>query len=215
MNKGPKRQCFFQQRLSIFPSTQGKTPKFSDFFPSYKDTDIFITGSSSKLLSSELSTFFTGRYVDLKVNTLNFAETLDFKKALGQPIADTPTEFSFYLQRGGFPSLYVSTQTERQDDSEVSDIYNSILYKDFVERKNIRNTSILSRVAKFVMDNIGSPISAKSISDYLKKRKDRPQPRHRLQISRLARRSHDYRASQTLRSPRQRTSQNSRKMLSI
>lgn len=135
------------------------------------DTDIFITGSNSKLLSSELSTFFTGRYVDLKINTLNFAETLDFKKALDQPIADTTTEFSSYLQRGGFPSLYVSIQTERQDDAEVSDIYNSILYKDLVERKNIRNTDLLSRVTRFVMDNIGSPISAKSISDYLKNEK--------------------------------------------
>ena len=136
-----------------------------------KDTDIFITGSNSKLLSSELSTFFTGRYVDLRVHTLNFAETLDFKRALGQPIKSIPEEFSSYLAKGGFPSLYVSIQTEYQDDSEITDIYNSILYKDLVERKNIRNTELLSRVTRFVMDSIGSPISAKSISDYLKNEK--------------------------------------------
>ena len=136
-----------------------------------KDTDIFITGSNSKLLSSELSTFFTGRYVDLRVHTLNFAETLDFKRALGQPIKSIPEEFSSYLAKGGFPSLYVSIQTEHQDDSEITDIYNSILYKDLVERKNIRNTELLSRVTRFVMDSIGSPISAKSICDYLKNEK--------------------------------------------
>lgn len=133
-----------------------------------KETDIYITGSNSKLLSTELSTFLTGRYVDLKVHTLNFAETLDFKRALAQPINDLSEEFLSYLKRGGFPSLYVSFQTERQDDSEVSDIYNSIIYKDLVERKNIRNVELLTRVTRFVMDNIGSPISAKSISDYLK-----------------------------------------------
>ena len=136
-----------------------------------KNTDIFITGSNSKLLSSELSTFFTGRYVDLKIHTLNFSETLDFKRALNQPIKSIPEEFSSYLTKGGFPSLYVSIQTEHQDDSEITDIYNSILYKDLVERKNIRNTELLSRVTRFVMDSIGSPISAKSISDYLKNEK--------------------------------------------
>ena len=135
---------------------------------SEKDTDIFITGSNSKLLSSELSTFFTGRYVDFKVFTLNFGETLEFKRALGKPTDDIATEFEAYLHRGGFPSLYVSEQTERQDDAEVTDIYNSILYKDLVERKKLRNTELLTRVTKFVLDNIGSTMSAKSISDYLK-----------------------------------------------
>lgn len=133
-----------------------------------KNTDIFITGSNSKLLSSELSTFFTGRYVDFRISTLCFAETLEFKKALGKDVSNIEAEFSTYLQRGGFPSLYVSEQTERQDDAEITDIYNSILYKDLVERKNIRNTELLSRITRFVLDNIGNPLSAKSISDYLK-----------------------------------------------
>ena len=135
------------------------------------DTDIFITGSNSKLLSSELSTFFTGRYVDFRIFTLNFAETLEFKKALGKEVGDVGEEFEEYRSRGGFPSLYVSEQTETQDDAEVTDIYNSILYRDLVERNNIRNTELLSRMTRFVLDNIGSPLSAKSISDYLKNEK--------------------------------------------
>ncbi len=133
-----------------------------------KGTDIFITGSNSKLLSSELSTFFTGRYVDFRIYTLNFAEVLEFKKALNKEIGEIGAEFQSYMARGGFPSLYVSEQTEAQDDAEVTDIYNSILYRDLVERKNIRNTELLSRVTRFLLDNIGSPVSAKSISDYLK-----------------------------------------------
>lgn len=133
-----------------------------------KDTDIFITGSNSKLLSSELSTFFTGRYIDFRISTLNFEETLEFDKVLGRDMTDIDERFKRYLHRGGFPSLYVSEQTEKQDDAEVVDIYNSILYKDLVERKGIRNTELLSRVTRFVLDNIGNPLSANSIAKYLK-----------------------------------------------
>ncbi|MBQ9180870.1 ATP-binding protein [Candidatus Saccharibacteria bacterium] len=136
-----------------------------------KNTDIFITGSNSKLLSTELSTFFTVRYVDFKVFTLNFKETLEFKRALGNEIQDIGLVFEEYLARGGFPSLYVARQSERQDDAEVTDIYNSILFHDLVERKGLRNTELLARVTRFVLDNIGSPVSAKSISDYLKNEK--------------------------------------------
>lgn len=134
-----------------------------------KDTDIFITGSNSKLLSSELSTFFTGRYVDIRISTLNFAEFLEFKKARGKAISDDlNAEFREYLRRGGFPSINITDQTETQDDEEVSDIYTSIVYRDLVERKNIRNTELFTRVLRFVMDNIGNTFSAKSVSDYLK-----------------------------------------------
>ena len=137
-----------------------------------KGTDIFITGSNSKMLSSELSTFFTGRYVDFKVFTLNFEEYMDFKKARGLKVSDDlAVEFDEYFWRGGFPSISVSDQTQSQDDEEVDDIFKSIIYRDLVERKNIRNTGLLNRVVKFVMDNIGSVFSAKSISDYLKNEK--------------------------------------------
>lgn len=132
------------------------------------DTDVFITGSNSKLLSSELSTFFTGRYVGFRVHTLNFEETREFRRALFSATGDVESDFAEYLARGGFPSLYLAEQTEAQDDAEVTDIYNSIMYRDLVERKNVRNTELLRRITQFVFDNIGSPVSAKSISDYLK-----------------------------------------------
>ena len=133
-----------------------------------KNTDIFITGSNSKLLSSELSTFFTGRYVDFRIFTLNFDEAIEFDRAMGRDVGDIDAEFVRYRTRGGVPSLYVAEQTERQDDAEVTDIYNSIIYKDLVERKGLRNTELLTRVIRFVFDNVGSLMSAKSISDYLK-----------------------------------------------
>ena len=136
-----------------------------------KNVDIYLTGSNSKLLSSELSTFFTGRYVDIYVSTLNFKEYLDFRKASGADISNTGAVFSEYLKRGGFPSIAISDQTQSQDDEEVSDIYSSIIYRDLVERKSIRNPELLSRVVRFIMDNVGSTFSAKSISDYLKNEK--------------------------------------------
>ena len=133
-----------------------------------KDVDIYLTGSNSKLLSTELSTFFTGRYVDIYVSTLNFQEYLEFKKAQGKELQDNLTEFKEYLNRGGFPSIAISDQTQSQDDEEVSDIYASIIYRDLVERKGIRNSELFGRVVRFIMDNIGNTFSAKSISDYLK-----------------------------------------------
>lgn len=135
------------------------------------NVDIFITGSNSKMLSTELSTFFTGRYVDIRVSTLNFAEVLEFKKARGVALGSTKDEFMEYLKRGGFPSIHLANQTEAQDDEEVSDIFTSIIYHDLVERKGIRNTELLNRVVRFILDSLGSPVSANSISNYLKNEK--------------------------------------------
>lgn len=133
-----------------------------------KDVDIYITGSNSKLLSSELSTLLTGRFVNIRVLPLNFSEFLDFKKARGKEIGDTLTEFEDYMARGGFPLVHITDYTLEQGDKVVSDIYNSILFHDLVERKGIRNTELLSRVVKYIFDNIGNSFSAKSIVDFLK-----------------------------------------------
>lgn len=133
--------------------------------------DIFITGSNSKLLSSELSTFFTGRYVDIRVSTLNFQEFIDFKRSRDDAPSTIREDFDEYLRRGGFPSINVVSQTESQDNEEVSDILSSIIFRDIVERKGLRNTELLSRVLRFVFDNVGNTFSAKSISDYLKNEK--------------------------------------------
>lgn len=133
-----------------------------------KGTDIYITGSNSKLLSSELSTFLTGRFINIFVSTLNFSEFIDFKKARGEDVSDIDAVFPEYLDRGGFPVLHLSPQSLSQCDQTIRDIYSSIIFHDIVERHNIRNTELLSRIVKFIFDNIGSIFSVNSISDYLK-----------------------------------------------
>ena len=133
-----------------------------------KDVDIYITGSNSKLLSSELSTLLTGRYVKMQVSTLNFKEFLDFKKARDVEIKSTAEEFEDFIVRGGFPLVHIADYTFEQSDAIVADIYNSIVFRDLIERKGIRNTELLSRVIKYIFDNIGNKFSVKSIVDYLK-----------------------------------------------
>lgn len=130
--------------------------------------DIYVTGSNSKLLSGELSTYLTGRYIEIRVDTLTFAEYLDFKRERGTEMQLLATEFNNYLQMGGFPVLHLADYQLEQVDSLMSDIYASIVYRDLVTRKNIRNTDLLDRLIRYVFDNIGNLFSAKSVSDYLK-----------------------------------------------
>lgn len=130
--------------------------------------DIYVTGSNSKLLSSELSTYLTGRFVDIRVNTLTFREYLDFKGGM-KPEEKLSEVFQEYLDRGGFPILHAGkTYTLDECDSIVSDIYASVIFRDLVERKEIRNTELLSRVVSYAFDNIGNIFSAKAVTDYLK-----------------------------------------------
>ena len=133
-----------------------------------KDVDIYLTGSNSKLLSSELSTLLTGRYINIRVLPLNFSEYLAFERAKEQTVSDLDAGFATYMQRGGFPLVHIADYTLEQSDGIVKDIYNSILFQDLVERKGIRNTELLSRVIKYIFDNIGNNFSGKSIIDYLK-----------------------------------------------
>ena len=136
-----------------------------------KQTDIYISGSNSKLLSSELSTYLTGRYVNTRVHTLNFAEFLDFAHARGVDYRDTATAFDDFLHRGGFPVVNTTELTFDECDQIVSDIYASIVLRDVIERKSIRNVELFSRVVKYVFDNIGNTFSANSVTNFLKNEK--------------------------------------------
>ena len=125
--------------------------------------DIYITGSNSKLLSSELSTYIAGRYVEFQIKPLSFAEFLEFN---GMP----PVEegFKSYLRRGGFPAVSVYPYSEAEVQMIVRDVYNSAILRDVVQRNNIRNVELLDRVTKFIFDNTGNLFSAKKIADYFK-----------------------------------------------
>ena len=133
------------------------------------DIDIYITGSNSHLLSSELSTYLSGRYIQLTIYTLSFNEYLQFKNEYSQKtISNKYKEFEKYLRFGGFPSVHTNEFSLEQTYKIVFDIYSSVILRDVVQRFKIRDIELLERVIKYVFDNIGNKFSAKNISDYFK-----------------------------------------------
>jgi len=131
------------------------------------NADIYITGSNSRMMSSELETYLTGRYVLFRIFTLSFSEYLTFKKGHCQ-LDSIDKEFINYVRQGGFPAVHVQEFSDDAIYTIVRDIYNSTIYSDIVRRSQIRKVDQLERVVRFVFDNVGSTFSAKSISDYLK-----------------------------------------------
>ncbi|MDR1631691.1 MAG: ATP-binding protein [Dysgonamonadaceae bacterium] len=130
------------------------------------DTDIYLTGSNSHLLSSELATFLTGRYVEIPVYTLSFSEFLEFRKTyLPQ---NQENNFNSYLRYGGFPVIHTANYTLETAYRIVFDIYSSVILRDTIQRNSIRNIELLERIVKYVFDNIGNSFSGKNIADYFK-----------------------------------------------
>lgn len=131
------------------------------------DVDIYVAGSNSRMMSSEISTYLTGRYISFKVFTLSFAEYLSFKAAYDMP-DDPKKELALYIRSGGFPAVHLQKYSQEDVYTIVRDIYNSVIFSDIVKRNRIRKIDQLERVVKYVFQNIGNTFSAKSISDYLK-----------------------------------------------
>ena len=130
--------------------------------------DIYITGSNSSLLSSELSTQISGRYVPVNVYTLTFKEFLKFR---GNKISDYRDEFSNYLKFGGFPLIHSFNFDEEITYQYINSLYNTIILKDVVSRYNIRNVRLFQDIVKFIFSNLGYIFSSNSISKYLKNQK--------------------------------------------
>jgi hypothetical protein len=133
------------------------------------DVDIYLTGSNSHLLSSELSTYIAGRYVEIPIFTLSFEEYLQFQ-ATYLPEADTDRKNAFarYLRRGGFPAVHTFDNTEETVYQIVRDVYSSAILRDTIIRRNIRDAELLERVIRYAFDNIGNTFSGKGIADYFK-----------------------------------------------
>lgn len=131
------------------------------------DVDIYITGSNSNLLSSELSTLLTGRYVAFRLYPLSYKEMITFQTALGNQL-DASKLLWHFIRRGGFPAVHIADYEESTCYRIINDIYDSIVLRDVVQRYNIRNVELLNRIVKYIIDNIGNTFSAKSISDYFK-----------------------------------------------
>ena len=131
--------------------------------------DIYITGSNSKLLSSELATYIAGRYIEISIYPLSFKEHLLFKKEVGkEDILPLEKELEHYIRLGGFPVVHTSKYSPDDAYKIIYDIYSSIVLRDIIQRNNIRNIELLDRIVKFVFDNIGNTFSAKKIADYFK-----------------------------------------------
>lgn len=131
------------------------------------DVDIYITGSNSRMMSSEISTYLTGRYITFHIYTLSFEEYLTFKKSY-TTLKDLKQEFSNYVRLGGFPATHLQDYSQDEIYTIVKDIYNSTIFSDIVRRNQIKKIDQLERVVKYTFNNIGNTFSAKSISNYLK-----------------------------------------------
>lgn len=133
------------------------------------NADIYITGSNSRLLSSELATYLTGRYVEIHLYPLSFSEYLQFKTArTGITELNVKTEFETFLRMGGFPVLHIAEYAMESAYRIVFDIYSSAILRDTIQRNKIRDVELLERVVKFVIDNVGNKFSAKNVADYFK-----------------------------------------------
>ena len=129
------------------------------------DTDIYVTGSNSKLMSSEISTYLTGRYVSIPVYTLSFAEFLDFRQDNRRSVKELLNE---YIRMGGFPIVALGNFDERSAYQIVEGIYTSVVTNDITRRHNITNYDLFNRVVKYVVENVGKTFSANAIVKFLK-----------------------------------------------
>ena len=127
------------------------------------NNDIYITGSNSKMLSSELANELGGRYVEFKIYSLSYMEFLQFHK-----LDNDDESLEKYIHYGGLPYLINIPMEEQIVMEYVKSVYSTIVLRDVIQRKNIRNTIFLEQLIRFLADNTGSLFSSKSISDFLK-----------------------------------------------
>ncbi len=129
------------------------------------NVDIYITGSNAYLLSSELSTLLSGRYVEIKMQPLSFKEYLNFLESGKE--TNLPEKFNQYLQYGGLPTIVELLDHPDTIGPFLEGIYNTVLMKDVIGRNGVRDAALLESILKFIAANIGSIVSTKKISDYL------------------------------------------------
>ena len=172
------KQMYAQLKERLSPN--GKTYLFLDEVQEIKgwekvvnslasdfDVDLYVTGSNSRMMSSEISTYLTGRYVSFRIFTLSFGEYLMFKSQYTE-VGEPKAELADYVRLGGFPATHLQEFSQDEVYTIVRDIYNSTIFSDIVKRNQVRKIDQLERVVKYTFNNVGNTFSAKSISDYLK-----------------------------------------------
>ncbi len=127
------------------------------------DVDIYITGSNAKMLSGELATYLSGRYVEFKIYPFSFEEVC--QSMSGVTVNEV---FKIYLVRGGMPFLYQFSLDEQSSKQYLEDIYSSIILKDIAQRNKIRDLEQLKRIILYMISNVGNTFSVSNISKYLK-----------------------------------------------
>jgi len=133
--------------------------------------DIYCTGSNADLLSGELATYLSGRYVEIEVYSLSYPEFLIFHK-----LDNTEDSLLKYIKYGGLPYLINLELSDEVVYDYLKSVNNTILFKDVVARYSVRNVAFLERLVEYVADNVGSLVSAKKISDFLKSQKTKISP---------------------------------------
>ena len=129
------------------------------------NADIYVTGSNSKLMSSEISTYLTGRYISIPVFTLSFREYLVFKKESTQSYDKLLEE---YIKFGGFPIIALGEYEQQSAYQIVDGIYHTVVSRDIVKRHRINKQDLFDRVVKYDIENMGKTFSASTISNFLK-----------------------------------------------
>jgi predicted AAA+ superfamily ATPase len=162
LSAGKKTYLLFDEIQEVENWEQAINSFMIDF-----DVDIYVTGSNSSMMSSEISTYLTGRYIQFRIFPLSFDEYLMFRNVYGT-VLDTHSEFARYVRFGGFPALHLQEYSVEEAYTIVRDIYNSTIFTDIVKRSQIRKIDQLERIVRFTFDNVGRAFSATSIANYLK-----------------------------------------------
>ncbi len=128
-----------------------------------EDNDIYITGSNAKMLSGELATYLSGRYIEFKIYSLSYSEFLEF-----HGLTESETSYELYSRYGGLPYLLNLPLEDETVNEYLKRVYSTIVFRVVVSRYKLRNTLFLEKLIQFLSENIGNLFSAKNISDYLK-----------------------------------------------
>ena len=127
-------------------------------------TDIYITGSNAYMLSSQLSTYLSGRYVEIKMQPLTFKEFLDFHADSDMSLE---AKFNAYIKYGGMPGLTMFNFNEQQITQTLDGIFSTVLTKDIIEQADVRDPALIKKITKFLADNIGNNVSINKIKNTL------------------------------------------------
>ncbi|MEG2478186.1 ATP-binding protein [Gordonibacter sp.] len=157
-----KHYVFFDEIQEV----QGWEKALRSFMVDY-DIDLYVTGSNARMLSSDLATYITGRYVQIPVFPFSFAEFFRAFQAVGQG-PNSRKAFARYVEQGGFPFQYDLEFEKDASLQYLQDVYSTILLKDVVQKNEFRDTDQLLRIMQYAIQEIGHSFSAKSVSDYLK-----------------------------------------------